>query len=428
MERLIKALKANKNVADYRVVVSEKRSCELFYVQKKVETERATHTFAYNVTLYIDKDGKRGQSSFAYYPYLDDEALAKLIEENIFAAGFTLNQYFPQPGKEDYSPRVPEGNLASVPFQTLIKEIGEAIFKADNKESLSLSATEVFLNKFRHHIINSQGVDYEYEQYECRIETIPNFDRGDEEFELYQDYSFSSFDAKELTEKVEETLKLCKDRAYAVPLKDVGNLPIILEGEEVAQFFNAFIHDLNYQTVYAHANRYNIGDAIQENPKGDKMNIELRPEVAGAIASRQVDGDGVILKPVEIIKDGKAVSRHGSFMFGYYLGEKHPTGVVPVACVAPGKSDLEEEKKSPYLRCVRFSGLQADPFSGFLGGEVRLGYYFDGEKEIPVTGISIQGNLFKAKDEYKASKKCQTLENFYGPKYLYIPDFKIVQS
>lgn len=426
MEKLLKALKANSNIADYRIQIQEKRSTELFYVLKKVETQRATHTFSYNVTVYVDEGEARGQSSFTYYPHMSDETLKTLIEENVFAAKFTLNQHFDLPKKEDFAFEEVPANIAKQDFRALIAEIGKAIFEADCMENLSLSATEIFLNAIHTRIINSQGVDVSFNQYECRIETIPNYVKGREEFELYQDYSFSSFHPEELTQKVRETLQLCKDRANAIPMQPIeGLIPVILEGEEVEQFFEAFADDLSYGMAYAQANRYDIGDSIQENPKGDILNIELCPMVDGAIGSRQVDNDGVVLKPIQIIKDGKAVARHGDYANGKYLGVDRPTGVLPVLCVAPGKTDLEEAKKQPYVRCVKFSGLQVDPFSGFLGGEVRLGYYFDGEKEIPVTGFSIQGDFYKAKDEFLASKSIQTLEHFQGPKYLFIPNFKI---
>ena len=73
-------------------------------------------------------------------------------------------------------------------------------------------------------------------------------------------------------------------------------------------------------------------------------------------------------------------------------------------------------KKEPYVECVKFSAFQVDKMSGFFGGEVRLGYYFDGEKTIPVTGFAISGNLHNLKGSLVLSKEVETMNGFKGPK------------
>ena len=425
MNALLNALRVAKNIAAWKINAVTRESCELFYVQKKVETIRATDTVDYSVTVYIDKDGKRGQSTFSAYPYMGEEEISKLIDEAVFAAGFTLNKFFELPKPEDAEIHEGASNLAEKPFKETIGEIGKAIMKANCVENGSLSATEIFLYKTTKHVVNSNGVDVASTSYECRIETIPNFVHGDEEVELYQEITFSEFNPDELTAKVAETLKLCKDRSIAIPMPKVDVLPVIIQDEEAAQFFGEFIYDLSYRTAFSHANRFNPGDDIQQNPTGDTLDVEMRSIVEGALQSSSVDEDGVILSPAKIIESGKAVARFGSFRFGYYLGEEHPTGSIPVAFVKEGTMEEADFKKAPYLRCVRFSGMQCDLMAGFFGGEVRLGYYFDGEKEIPVTGLSIQGNLLEAKDTARFSKQRVTLESYSGPKYIYVPNVKI---
>ena len=82
--------------------------------------------------------------------------------------------------------------------------------------------------------------------------------------------------------------------------------------------------------------------------------------------------------------------------------------------------------KEPYVRCVTFSGMQLERNSGFFGGEVRLGFYFDGEKEIPITGFSISGNINEVRGTMVYSSDDVTLENYHGPKYLEIKGVKIL--
>ena len=425
MEQLFSALKKAPDIAAWKVNSTHTESCELFYVQKKVETNRATSTEDCSVTIYVDEDGKRGQSSFTVYPYMDEEQILALIAENVFSAKFTFNAYFdlPHPGKAQGSEV--ECNLAHRPFSEIIGEIGEAIMKANNVENASLSATEIFLYKETKRIVNSNGVDAATTTYRCEIETIPNYVKGKEEFELYKAISFATFDPKDLTAKVAEVISLVRDRANAVQMQPTDSIPVILENEEVAEFFDALSWDLEYRTAYMRSNLFSVGDNLQKERTGDSLNLKLVPYVEGALSSNYIDSDGVTLEEVTLIEDGIVKSRHGSFQYGYYLGESKPTGRVPVMVVPEGKMSLEDfKKKGPYLRCVRFSGIQADLYSEFLGGEVRLGYYFDGEKEIPVTGFSIQANFNEAKSSFLASKESVTLDSYHGPKYLYIPNVK----
>ena len=426
MEALFNALKKATSVAAWKINFSETISTELFYVQKKVETNRATDINDISVTIYIDKDGKRGSATFTVYPYMEEEEISSLIEENIFAASFTFNTFFDLPSPEAFENKKAEGNLTEIPFRELIGKIGAAIMKANHFENGSLSATEIFLTKTNTRIVNSNGVDVSTTSYGCKIETIPNWVKGEEEVELYKSIEFSSFDADALTKEVEEALLLAKARSEAIKLPHLDSIPVILENEEAFRFFGSYAMELSYLTKYSHQNHYEVGDKIQDNRIGDIMDMELRPSVEGAISSCFVDRDGVVLKPVKIVDGGIAKAMFGPFREGYYLGVKKPTGEVPILCVKEGETSIKEIEKKPYIRCVRFSDAQFDKDSGFFGGEVRLGFYFDGKKEIPVTGFTIQGNLNKAKNEFIASKERVVLSRYSGPKYVCIPNVNLV--
>jgi len=57
-----------------------------------------------------------------------------------------------------------------------------------------------------------------------------------------------------------------------------------------------------------------------------------------------------------------------------------------------------------------------DGLTGNFGGEIRLGWYFDGSNTIPVTGGSISGNIKDLQKEMYLSKELQKDNNFVGPK------------
>jgi predicted Zn-dependent protease len=62
------------------------------------------------------------------------------------------------------------------------------------------------------------------------------------------------------------------------------------------------------------------------------------------------------------------------------------------------------------------SGLQLDIYNDYIGGEVRLAYYFDGEREIPVTSVSISGKLSEALSSIRLSDTETLYESYSGPK------------
>ena len=99
--------------------------------------------------------------------------------------------------------------------------------------------------------------------------------------------------------------------------------------------------------------------------------------------------------------------------------------MVPITCVKEGTKPFSEMAKQPYIRCAVFSGIQVEPNSGYFGGEVRLGYYFDGEKEIPVTGFSVSGDMNNSRGTMIYSLETVTTASYHGPRYLEIPDMKL---
>ena len=72
------------------------------------------------------------------------------------------------------------------------------------------------------------------------------------------------------------------------------------------------------------------------------------------------------------------------------------------------------------------SGLQVDIYNDYIGGEVRLGYYFDGEREIPVTGVSISGKLSDALSGLMLSDKVTTSGAYSGPELALISGVEIM--
>jgi PmbA protein len=66
-----------------------------------------------------------------------------------------------------------------------------------------------------------------------------------------------------------------------------------------------------------------------------------------------------------------------------------------------------------------------DFYSDYIGGEVRLAYYHDGEKRIPVTGISITGSASQVLSSLRLSQAQGIYGRYIGPEKAVLQGMKI---
>ena len=151
----------------------------------------------------------------------------------------------------------------------------------------------------------------------------------------------------------------------------------------------------------------------------------MRGQMRGSVNSAAFDEDGLTARDTEIIKDGVATAYYGSVRYASYLGME-PTGNLRCMSAKLGSLSDGELRSRPYFRCASMSGIQVDIYNDYIGGEVRLAYYFDGEREIPVTGISISGKLSDALSGIRLSDTETVYEGYRGPKLALIPGIEIV--
>lgn len=442
INKWIRILNETPAVSDWKIREFKTETCELFYVRKQLETNRATNTSSFSVTIYCDVDGKRGASEFAAYTYMTDEDFRKKLEDNILAASYALNPWYAIPEGQELAAVSSASNLAERPFLEIAEDMVDAVFSVDNRQGGYLSATEFFLTKTDERIVNSRGIDMTSTTYNGEIELIPSWEGEDEDIELYNMLRIQSIDPAEISKHTAELLDLAEARAEAVSLtellsaSDTGNgdskgipsdIKVIIQDEEVGEIMSSFASELSYEAKYQKSNKYEVSDQVQGTEiDGDRISMKLAMSCPGAFASRAFDADGLTTEEVSLIEDGIAVANHGSNQYGYYLGVENPTGRLPICVVAPGNTSYDEMTAEPHVRCVIFSGIQVDTNSGYFGGEVRLGFYFDGQREIPVTGFSVSGDLEKSKGQLRLSSETYTGECYSGPKYLEVRGMALV--
>ena len=224
--------------------------------------------------------------------------------------------------------------------------------------------------------------------------------------------------------EIAQKLLEVKARASAVKPDFAMDCKVILNKQELGELFGTIARELNFATVYAHAGVFQKGDDIQTAPTGDPITITMAGSVPGNIRSGHFDGDGMTLKDTVIVENGKAVAYYGDNRFGQYLKEQ-PTGNLRCIQVAPGSVCENCLTAAPYLEVLSMSGLQVDLFNDYIGGEVRLAYYRDGEAKIPVTGISITGSLKQVLSSIRLSGQIAVDDGYTGPAKAILRDMKI---
>ncbi len=415
MKTIIEQLQGNSRVSEYKINLHRKETAELFFVKGKLETVRCTDTCDKEVTVYVRHDGFMGDAKFFVYPSTTQAQLKDLIEEAVEKALLIQNPVYELPAGESGSYEV-ASNFAGFDRMDLAMQVSQAVFAAGTLENTSLNSVEVFVNRHTETVRNSRGVDKTQVRFDAMLETIPTYNGEKESVELYHQYNFSALDLPAISGEITRKLQEVKDRSQAVTPKDVPLCKVILQELEVSELFRSIASDLNYAAVYSHSNLFKKGDEIQKDPAGDRIGITMAGSVDGCVRSAMFDSDGLSLGKLRIVQDGKAVAYYGSNRFGQYLAET-PTGELRCLLADCGSLGNEDLETGPYLKVVSMSGLQVDFYNDYIGGEVRLAYYHDGEICRPVTGISISGKLSQVLSSVRFSKETTTYGSYCGPRF-----------
>ena len=423
MKNVIEALRANSRVSDYKVNVRRKESYELFFVKGKLETVRRTDVCEKEVTVYADHDEFRGDSQFFIYPSTTEEDLRRLIDEAADKALLINNKHYTLPENEEGTFEI-GSNFTEYEITDLAALIAKTVFEANTVSGGSLNSVEIFLARHTGTVLNSRGIHKTQVSWDAMVEAIPTYNGEAQSVELYEQYNFSRLDTETLRAEIAGKMEEVKARYEAATPEAAINCPVIFNKQELSDLFRRITGSLNFSTVYSRSNRFKKGDAIQKAPKGDRIGITMRGEVEGNIRSAKFDGDGLSLVDRRIVENGVAVDYFGSSRFGQYLGEV-PTGNLGCLCVDAGTAEDEIFTTGPYLEVISMSGLQVDFYSDYIGGEVRLAYYHDGEKITPVTGISVTGKLSEVMEDIRFSRATAVFNGYTGPAKAIISAMKI---
>lgn len=411
-------------IADWRLVERAVSRQERYYIGSRAEQARAVDDLSYTLTVYVDSvqsgTAYRGEATISLQPSFAAADCAAKIRQAAVAASKSHNPWFALP-----EPSAPKFELPSSGFEALspadqIEIARAALFSAVAKfeGSARINALELFITRERRRLLNSRGIDVASVNWRGYSEFVVEADSPSGTVELFDDIEFSEPDPARLAAAVATRLAQVRDRALAAPLPQLHDLPIILRGKEAEEAFAWFYGNSRTEAIYSKASAFEIGASVQGAAKADAgaahrdtgagnaaatgataaaavaepIDLWAEPAIGGLPASTAFDPDGFALERTEIIRGGVLKTLTGSVRHADWL--KLPRrGAFPLFSVSPGSTPLEIMHASPYLEPVMFSDFQLDAVTGDFGAEIRLAYYFDGKRVIPVTGGSISGSL-----------------------------------
>ena len=100
MKHIIEILKQFPEVSNYKISQVQTTSYETFFVHKELETVRATDTTDTSVTVYVNHDGKMGDSVFSVYASTTEDELRDKIALAVQKAQLVNNQPYNLPDAE----------------------------------------------------------------------------------------------------------------------------------------------------------------------------------------------------------------------------------------------------------------------------------------------------------------------------------------
>lgn len=421
MNTVLNLLKRNNDIDEFLVTEIETESKELFFIKNKLQMNRGKEVKYFYVDVYknFEVDGKKykGSSSCKLAPNMTEDEMSSMINNALLAAKNVKNEYYSLvDGSETEIPKIQSVFLDGVIIEDITSLVKD-LFEEDNQYGAFINSVEFFINKKNRRIVNSKGVDVSFESVEGEIELVTEANGESESIELFEIMNFSDYDKEAIKESIREELYYASLRAKAVPMPQVENLPVIIRGSAAEGLFGYYDFKASASAIYQQFHNHQIGEDLMEDVNGDRLTLTMKPFIKNSTKSRYIDGDGLILKDTVIIENGIIKEYISSKRYSDYLNIK-PTGLIGNTVVDGGTHTEKDLKSGPYLELLKFSSFQSDAFTGDFGGEFRLGLYFDGKNEIPVTLGSISGNLKECQKDMYFSKEQVQNNNTIVPKFI----------
>ena len=418
-EKIIELLK-NSGADAWEVVDKVIEAWEFYFIGHKLDQNRVRDVEHINVKVYRKlEDGKfLGSASEEISPTASEAEAKKIIDALYERASFVKNPYYEINSKnaelksQDFEPR------------KMAQDFIEALSEVSETSTEYINSYEIFAEKITKRFVNSKGVDMTVTYPSSTVEVVVNAKNEKHEIELYNMYTSGTCDKEALKKEIALSLKYGKDRLNTVPTPAIKKAPLVLSTNDSVKIGEWAAAKMAAALVFRKMSNFEIGKPICSEVKGDTITLKSVKELPNSSMNIGMDGEGSIVRDMDIIRDNVPQNYWGDCMFSYYLGIKDsfsPNNYV----LEGGKNSEEELRQGTFLEVVEFSDFSVDQITGDIAGEIRLGYWHEGEKVTVVSGGSVSGSLPELIKDIRFSKEQKQYDYAVVPAAIRIADVTI---
>ena len=422
-------------IADWRLVGRTISRQEQYFVAEKSEQLRSVEEADFALTVYVDgeAEGKksRGEATVTIQPTHTASEVEAKIRQAVFAASKSKNPWYDIPGPAPAKAAPPASGFESLDGIARMEAVKKALYAreaaAGDKAGAAparkasgawvpgatateprINSLEIFISREDRTFLNSKGQAFEGRRWRGYSEFVVDAPSKNGPVELFDDIEFSEPDAGRLSAATAARLAQVADRAVAIPLPALKDIPVILSGKEAEEVFAWFAGNATTTAVFTKSSTFALGENVQRGEKNEAVaepiDLWAEPVLAGLPASAAFDVDGFPLERTPVIQGGILVNLVGLIRYADWLGQAR-RGAFPLFSVSPGAASIEAMRAAPHLEPVMFSDFRLDGITGDFGAEIRLAYWFDGKKRVPVTGGSISGSVSELRASMRRSSE-----------------------
>lgn len=410
-DKIIEILKAS-SADGFEVTDTTTLAYEFYFIKHKLDQNRVRDVEHIDVKVFkkLDDGKMLGSASGEIYPTLSEDEIKAEINKLVDRAENVRNPFYELNKPVDFD--IPKGENIDVSkiaenFVSAMKEIPET-------DTEYINSYEIFAEKNIRHFINSEGIDITFEYPSSMVEVVVNAKDKEHEIELYRMYNAGTCDKENLKKDVSEVLQFGKDKLIAKPTPKVSKMAVLFPTSDAVQIYSWFAEKCNAGFIYSKYSDWEIGKDIAPKAKGDKVTLNTLRYLPNSSKNFDVDEEGAPIKDMTIIDANVPKTFFGGRRFRYYLGIED-SYLAYNFDVTGGSKTSEEIREGKYLEIVEFSDFAVDSISGDIAGEIRLGYYHDGDTVTPVSGGSISGNMANFVNEMYMTKEKRQYDRFNIP-------------
>ncbi|MCR5557344.1 MAG: TldD/PmbA family protein [Butyrivibrio sp.] len=418
-EKIIELLKSS-GVDGWEVVDKVTEAWEFYFIKHELDQNRVRDVEHISIEVFRKlEDGKfLGSASEEIAPTATEAEAKKLIEDLYERAAFVKNPYYELGKKsevlknQDFDPK------------KMAQDFIEALAEVPETSTEYINSYEIFAEKIKKRFVNSEGVDMTVTYPSSTVEVVVNAKNEEHEIELYNMYNSGTCDKEALKKEIALSLKYGKDRLHTVPTPAIKKAPLVLSTKDTVMVGQWAAMKMHVAMVFRKMSNWEIGKPICDDVKGDTFTMKSVKELPNSSKNIGMDSEGNVVRDMDIIKDNVPQNYWGDRQFGYYMGIKDifmPNNFE----LEGGKSSEEELRQGTFLEVVEFSDFSVDNFTGDIAGEIRLGYWHDGDKVAVVSGGSVSGSLPELIKDIRFSKEQKQYDSYVLPAVIRIADVTI---